>query len=146
MSKLDFLAVPKPFIVSLRFQSFPVWFIGLNPQLISTIYLPDYTNWSYFQRDSIPNFHNPILLEALLRLTPSKFAFNSVPSSASSLYLYSGSVEFLNSRHDEVSTHVSLFLLDTHCNPRKLPTSALTFSRITHNMVGGMTNYSTLWS
>ena len=106
------LMVPKPFTVLLRFQNFPTWLLGLDPQLISIIYLPDYTNWSHFQRGFISHFHNPVLLEALLHLTPSKFRFDSVSKSTSIFHLYSGSIEFVNALYDDTSNSSPLFLIE----------------------------------
>ena len=68
--------LPK-FSVLLRFEHFPIWILSLDPQFLLNIYLPDFSSWTSFQRAFTHTFHNPVLLEALLLLTPNKFIFGS---------------------------------------------------------------------
>ena len=137
--------LPK-FSVLLRFKHFPIWILSLDPQFLLNIYLPDFSSWTSFQRAFTHTFHNPVLLEALLLLTPNKFIFGSLPSpSDPTLHLFSGSVVYLNSIFDSSSLTPTLYLIDEHSNPRQLPSSSFQLSRISHKAVGGVTTFHTMW-
>ena len=121
------------FSVLLRFENFPAWILALDPQFLHNIYLPAFSCWISFQRAFTHTFHNPVLLEALLLLTPNKFIFGSLPSpSDPTLYLFSGSVVYLNSIFESTSSHPTLYLVDEHLNPRQLPSLSFPLSRISH--------------
>lgn len=135
------------FSVVLRFETFPIWILSLDCQFITCIYLPDYPSWSSFQRSFSHNFHNKLLLKALLQLTPSKFQFGSLPASTNSyLHLYSGSLPYLHSLYEPSSYTPCIFLVHSHTNVRTIPPSPLTLSCINHKSVGGVTTFISLWS
>ena len=135
------------FSVVLRFHTSPVWILALDPQYIDFIYMPDHSSWSDFQRALSHDFNNSVLIKALLQLTPAKFIFGPVPSSAHSyLNLFSGPLSYLHFLYDPLSTSPTIFLVQGHSQLRKLPPSALSLSRLTHKSVGGVTSFTILCS
>ena len=135
------------FPVVLRFETFPIWVLSLDPQFITCICLPDYPSWTSFQCAFSHSFNNKILLEALRQLTPSKFHFGGLPSIANSyLHLYSGSSHFLHTLYEPSSNTPCIYLVHAHTHVRIIPLSPLIFSRINHKSVGGVTTFTSLWS
>lgn len=136
-----------PFSVVLRFEAFPIWILALDPQFITHIFVPQFSCWSSFQRAFSHSFRNKLLLEALLQLTPSKFHFGELPRDAClHLHLYSGSLSYLHGLHTSSSNIPTIFLVHPRLHLRTLPPSPLPLSRITHKSVGGVTNFTTIWS
>lgn len=136
-----------PFSVVIRFETFLTWILALDPNFIQFIYLPDFICWMDFQKGLTQRFHNKLLVESILSLTPSKFVLGNLDSNVSLLlHLYSGSLAFLHRPLDPTSSVLTISIVDNNFYCRSLPPSPLAFTRLSHKSVGGVTNTYLMWS
>ena len=139
------LAKKLPVTCAYVFEKSPIWLLVFTPKTLGSIYLVDFDDFSSLFKHLKTNHCDLKLYNFLVtHLRRSSFSFSSAP--ADSLYLVSGSVNFLNERAFLLRDKKFLFVTDHHCRVRKIPpTLNISLHRLKHRDVGGATTYEVLW-
>ena len=130
----------------LVFETEPIWLLALQPQFTKYIYLSGYTSLSNFHCDlqqhkiDLGLYHN-----AITSLGFSSFIFSPPPNNIT--YLLSGSISFLNEQSHQIVTKEAIYITDKHTRFRRaLPSTNLSWKRLSHVEVGGATNFEHIYS
>lgn len=129
----------------LFFESLPLWMIVLLPHEVNVLYVPslDLLRSSIQTAGPLRSLLEDRLFTLKSRIQPLS---SSSPISPSTIFLYVGSVKFINTWVSQYLSHPGLGIVDRHTKVRKsFPASPVRWKQIGHHFIGGGTNFSTIW-
>ena len=126
----------------LLYESAPVWLLALTPRNTDCIYLLNCDSFVDFNTHLDENKLDKNLFHSVISaLGRQRFIFNPPPDDI--VYLVSGSLSYLNEKSNKILKKRGIFITDHNVRfRRKLPETYLTCARISHAMVGGVTNFN----
>ena len=131
--------------VVLKFEGAPIWILGIPPIQIDSIYIPDFISFSDLQRH-LENceVQTSIFYHMVTLIGRRRFRFRTM-GHPGSVWLVSGSPQFLNEQFLLLRKEMALFVTDSHKIWRRLPSTVLALRRLTHDQCGGGTMFSVLF-
>lgn len=128
-------------------EGIPYWLLILNPMHVTRLYVESI---SVLRANVINSFPLADLLLPRFRALESLIVEKSLPIGAdippSSIFLLSGSIEYINLRTTYFSHLRTIGLVDRHFVLRRGgPSSHLSWMSVKHSAIGGATNFRTLW-
>ena len=130
----------------LLFEFAPVWLLALTPLNTDCIYLLNCNSFAAFHSHLHEHKIDKILYQSVISALGKRcFIFSTPPDDI--VYLVSGSLPYLNDKSVKILNKRSIFVTDHNVRfRRKIPSSYLTCSRITHAMVGGATTFEGIYA